>query len=220
MTAKIENPELRKYKIILLSWLHIWWWDEWLKIGWIDNPIVKNPISWEPYIPWSSIKWKMRSSLEMIKWDYLSKTTTNSIEYWPSENPDNDSKIARSFWMASKKMKISSRLIFSDFELTQEYKKKFAELWLTEFMELKSENTIPRFLSWDAKPRIIERVPAWVEFEWSITLVPVTWDKEIYPVSIDDLEKILEEGIKYLESFWLWWWVSRWNWRIKFEKIS
>ena len=33
-------------------------------IGGIDNPVVKNPITGEPYIPGSSLKGKMRSLLE------------------------------------------------------------------------------------------------------------------------------------------------------------
>src|SRR5690606_579104 len=33
-------------------------------IGGIDSPVVKNPITKEPYIPGSSIKGKMRSLLE------------------------------------------------------------------------------------------------------------------------------------------------------------
>jgi len=36
-----------------------------IEIGTIDNPIIRNPITNHPYLPGSSIKGKMRSSLEL-----------------------------------------------------------------------------------------------------------------------------------------------------------
>ena len=197
--------------------MHIWWWDGWLKIWWIDSQVVKHPISWEPYIPWSSIKWKMRASLEMIKWEYSKKKLKNENKefYWPSENPEEIT--AKAFGMAWKDIKIASRILVSDFILTKEYKDKYKELWRVDFFEDKSENTIPRFLKWNANPRHIERVPAGVEFEGEIILTPVEWWE--YDISEKELNDILEEWIKYLQEFWLWGWVSRWNGRIKIEKI-
>jgi CRISPR-associated protein Csm3 len=38
---------------------------ETIEIGAVDNPIIRNPISNHPYLPGSSIKGKMRSSLEL-----------------------------------------------------------------------------------------------------------------------------------------------------------
>lgn len=210
--TRILEPIVKKFTIKLLSWLHIWWGDWGLKIGWIDSSVVKNPLTNEPYIPWSSIKWKMRSSLEMINGDYLVK---KNWDFWPTEEIENTSKIAKSFWIAWTE-KISSRLIFSDFEMTDKYKEIFSERWSVEFMEDKSENTVPRFLSGNANPRHIERVPAWVEFEWTITLVPVEW---LHPISENELEKVLIEWLKYLNVFWLWGWVSRWNGRIEIKEI-
>ena len=186
---KILDPITQKYKITLKTGLHIWGWDWGLKIGWIDSWVVKNPLTNEPYIPWSSIKWKMRASLEMIEGDYSKK-------YWPTENEKWN--IAKAFWMATSKIKISSRIIFSDFELTKEYKYLFWELWSVDFMEDKSENSVPRFLQWNANPRHIERVPAGVEFIWSIILTPVEW---IYDISEKELNEILNKWIKYLVCF-------------------
>src|SRR5215472_11171321 len=36
-----------------------------IEIGTIDNPIIRNPITNYPYLPGSSLKGKMRSSLEL-----------------------------------------------------------------------------------------------------------------------------------------------------------
>lgn len=207
--TKMWEPIVKKFTIKLLSWLHIGWSDWWLKIGWIDSSVIKNPLTQEPYIPWSSIKWKMRASLEMIHWDYNEK---NNWDFWPSEEIENNSNIAKSFGIATWKEKISSRLIFSDFEMTQEYKEIFKKNGSVDFYEAKSENSVPRFLKWNAMPRQIERVPSWVEFEWTISLIPIEW---IYSISKEELEKVLDEWLKYLNIFWLGWWVSRGNWKIK-----
>jgi CRISPR/Cas system CSM-associated protein Csm3 (group 7 of RAMP superfamily) len=98
--------------------------------------------------------------------------------------------------------------------MTKEYKDIFSDRWSVDFMEDKSENSVPRFLQWSANPRHIERVPAWVEFTWTITLIPVEW---IYPITDKELEIVLEEWLKYLNMFWLWGWVSRWNGRIEIK---
>ena len=46
-------------KIVLKSGLHIGGNKETLQIGGIDNPVIKNPITNEPYIPGSSLKGNM-----------------------------------------------------------------------------------------------------------------------------------------------------------------
>lgn len=198
------NPIVKKYKIILKTGLHIWWSEQGLKIWWIDSSVIKNPLTWCPYIPGSSIKWKMRSLIEMI--DYSNKID----EKW---NPvqDINTEVSKAFWMANKDNKISSRIIFEDFYLSEEWKEKF-ESMKSDFFEDKSENTVPRFLKWTANPRHIERVPAWVEFEWQIILLPHEWE---YWISQQELEDILVKWIDYLQKTYIWWWWSRGNWRIE-----
>ncbi|MEI6542399.1 MAG: type III-A CRISPR-associated RAMP protein Csm3, partial [Methylococcales bacterium] len=51
-------------QIELLSGLHIGSGNTEIHIGGTDNPVIKNPITQEPYIPGSSIKGKIRSLLE------------------------------------------------------------------------------------------------------------------------------------------------------------
>ena len=51
-------------KVLLLSGLHIGGSDAGVKIGGIDTPVIKNPLSGLPYIPGSSLKGKMRFLLE------------------------------------------------------------------------------------------------------------------------------------------------------------
>ena len=55
-----------KGKINILTGLHIGGGDDTMKIGGIDNQVIKDPLTKLPYIPGSSLKGKMRSLLE---WD-------------------------------------------------------------------------------------------------------------------------------------------------------
>ncbi len=204
---KMLQPKVYKVKIILKSWLHIWAWKEALKIWWIDSSVVKHPITNEPYIPWSSLKWRMRALLEMT--EYADKLESNE-NIWPIADPETE--IAKAFGCAGD-TKIASRIIFSDLYLTNEWKQKFDEL-KSDFYEDKYENSVPRFLSWNANPRQIERVPAGISFEWEIVLTPV---ENYYPISQEELEKILCKWIKLVELAWLGGGVSRWNGRVKIE---
>ena len=211
MTQTMLEPVVYSYKITLKTWLHIWWSQDGLKIWGIDSEVVKNPLTWAPYIPWSSIKGKMRALLEMV--DYSKDLEADKNGKIDSiSNPD--SEVAKAFWCAWD-IKIASKLIFEDFVLTDEYQKKYEEL-KSDFFEDKAENSVPRFLSWSANPRHIERVPAGVEFEWRIVLVPEEWE---YGLSLKDLEKILNRGIELLESTFIWWGWSRGSGRIAIEKL-
>ena len=62
-----------KGKLIVKTGLHIGAGNDKVEIGGMDNPIIRNPLTREPYIPGSSIKGKMRS---LIEWEtgVLAKT--------------------------------------------------------------------------------------------------------------------------------------------------
>ncbi|HLA36398.1 MAG TPA: type III-A CRISPR-associated RAMP protein Csm3, partial [Rhodocyclaceae bacterium] len=50
--------------LVLKTGLHIGAGDTEMRIGGTDNPVVKNPLDSQPYIPGSSLKGKIRSLLE------------------------------------------------------------------------------------------------------------------------------------------------------------
>ena len=50
--------------------LHIGGSKDMLGIGMMDNPVIRDPVTDEPYIPGSSLKGKMRSLLEQTRVDY------------------------------------------------------------------------------------------------------------------------------------------------------
>ena len=51
-------------KIVVKTGLHIGAGNEKVETGGMDNPIIRNPLTNEPYIPGSSIKGRMRSLIE------------------------------------------------------------------------------------------------------------------------------------------------------------
>ncbi|HOF42918.1 MAG TPA: RAMP superfamily CRISPR-associated protein, partial [Candidatus Moranbacteria bacterium] len=61
--------QIKNYKKIVgqigcVTGLHIGGAAEQIEIGGVDLPIIKHPLTNEPYIPGSSLKGKMRSQLE------------------------------------------------------------------------------------------------------------------------------------------------------------
>ncbi len=213
MTNTMKTPVIRTYKIVLKTWLHIGGSGDSLKIGGIDSEVVKNPLTWAPYIPGSSIKGRMRALLEMVDYSRdLEEVSGGTIGL--VSNPE--SLVARAFGCSTKTLKLASKLIFEDFALTDEYQQKFEKLW-SDFYEDKAENTVPRFLKGSANPRHMERVPAGVEFEGRIIIIP---EEGEYWASQSDLESILDRGIELLEATFLWGGGSRWNGRVIFEKID
>ena len=62
----MKQKETKKIsgKIVVKTGLHIGAGNEKVEIGGMDNPIIRNPLTNEPYIPGSSIKGKMRSLME------------------------------------------------------------------------------------------------------------------------------------------------------------
>jgi len=100
-------------KIVLKSGLHIGGNKETLQIGGIDNPVIKNPITNEPYIPGSSLKGKTRFLLE----HYYGLVTTSGDIPGVKATGDNDwdkNKIAIIYGYQEEKPKNNPENIDSD----------------------------------------------------------------------------------------------------------
>lgn len=141
-----------------------------LTIGGVDNPVVRDPLTRQPYVPGSSIKGKMRSLLERVhgleqNWpiggnrvlvhvckkedDYLACTLCQLFGVPAPE---------RERWLCQ------TRLRFSDVFMTPESAERLVRANTDlPYTELKSEAAIDRVTS-AAVPRTMERVPAGTEF--------------------------------------------------------
>lgn len=180
---KIKRIEGR---IILLSGLSIGGDSAIIEIGENDNPILRNPLSNEPYIPGSSIKGKMRY---LCEW-YLGKVDNGEVH----SCSDSNCTVCRIFGRSAGDSKVSrsgpTRVIVRDSYLTRESRRKLKELRETKGTdtEIKYENTINRITSMSS-PRNMERVPAGTEFNCSI----------LYKVfDMEDGGKVDEENFKQL----------------------
>ena len=113
-------PKLSYYlkctaEIEIITGLHIGGIKEGLQTSGNDNPIIRNPITNQPYIPGSSLKGRLRMALE-VKYD---DTTKESKGIGPSSNIDHISQVVRLFGNAdSNKQAEPTRLIFRDAKLT------------------------------------------------------------------------------------------------------
>lgn len=144
---------------------------EGMEIGGVDNPVIRNPLTREPYVPGSSIKGKMRSLME---WHLGDKYLVDN-KHQPHQCSEIDCPICRVFGAAAferpdEGVRGPTRLIVRDAYLTEASRDALNEMNLergTLFTEIKQEVFIPR-LGGDANPRTMERVPAGSRFDFEI----------------------------------------------------
>lgn len=173
-----------KGKITANTGLHIGASADTVEIGGIDSPVIKHPISLEPYIPGSSLKGKMRSLLEKIK--IGDKQIVNGKEIFYNRTQKGISihvhddiidakecEICRLFGSTAGKgnradkssnQNHPARILVRDAILSNKDFLKADTLLITE---AKTENVLDRINS-SANPRTIERVPSDAEFNFEI----------------------------------------------------
>ncbi|GAB4253978.1 MAG: type III-A CRISPR-associated RAMP protein Csm3 [Methylomicrobium sp.] len=188
-------------QIELLSGLHIGSGNTEIHIGGTDNPVIKNPITQEPYIPGSSIKGKMRSLLEwhlgVVEATQGQPLSFKHLKDLNGRTRDKAENLIRLFGGAPDSnnddgivKKIGpSRLSFWDCALDREWVAQMNDknLLLTE---TKMENSIDRIAGVAINPRNTERVPATATFDFNLT------------IRVHDDEDLLDtvlQGMKLLE---------------------
>lgn len=159
--------------IEIVSGLHIGGSTSMIEIGGKDNPVIKHPITKEPYIPGSSLKGKMRSLLE---WK-LGKLNTDpqsrdfgEVHKWCGNKA---CPICVIFGTSADDAALGpTRLIVRDGVLSPGYKKEQKDKNMTwtvlDLTEDKYENTINRITA-RANPRNFERVVSGTEFSFNIS---------------------------------------------------
>lgn len=206
---KLKKIKFIKGKIILKTGLHIGSGSDEIKIGGIDNPVVKDPVTGFPYIPGSSIKGKVRTLLE---W-FTGNVNTNGK---PFSTTDSNNAIARIFGNGKNEEDYKggpTRVSFSDCKLlnAEELLEKNA------LTETKVEVSIDRIRGTASKagPRHTERVPAGAEFdfEFSYKIFDMGDEGKTDEANFD----LLLKGLKLLEMDSLGGSGSRGYGKIKFE---
>lgn len=184
-------------KIELLSGLHIGGGDDTMKIGGIDNQVIKDINTNKPYIPGSSLKGKMRSLLE---WNlglvgigngepFSSKLLKDEI-FKNSSKKEDAINLIKLFGVSANDGENFgiTRISVSDCSLIDEGLKT---------SEAKYENVIDRKKGTASNPRQTERVPAGVKFEFNIRLKVLENDNE------KEFKDMIEKGLSLVENDYL-----------------
>lgn len=170
--------KLKGYKNIegiieVVTGLHIGGSTTMIEIGGKDNPVIKNPLTKEPYIPGSSLKGKMRSLLEWklgkINTDQSSRDYGDVHKWCNNRN----CPICVIFGTSADEAGLGpTRLIVRDAVLDDNYKErqktKDSAWTVLDLTEDKYENTINRITA-RANPRNFERVVSGVEFSFKMS---------------------------------------------------
>ncbi len=201
-------------KIVVKTGLHIGAGNDKVEIGGMDNPIIRNPLTREPYIPGSSIKGKMRSLME---WK-LNKLKNTGGKVCSCGNAD--CEICRVFGSANTRSEGAkdrgpTRLIVRDAVLTKEWQEKFKAG--KALIEEKSENSLNRITA-EATPRPIERVVPGVEFDFEISYRVIDTGDE-GKKDEEYFKEVVLEGLKLLQNDYLGGGGSRGNGQIEFKDL-
>jgi len=233
MSTKFLGKYLVSGHIGCLTGLHIGGSTTGMEIGGVDNPVVKDPVTDEPFIPGSSLRGKMRS---LTEWHlgmigvhgkhkgYQAYACEELRQPCPAKtSPDyekwqNALTVARLYGAASDDTTVRttagpSRLIVRDVFLTEASKKDLQKvLGQGTFTEVKTENSLDRVTS-EANPRPLERVPAKSEFEFKLIL-------DAYEVEDVHLIKHLLTALSMLEHSSLGGGGSRGSGQVTFKDIE
>jgi CRISPR-associated protein Csm3 len=194
MTHKFVGKYIIVSKLECVTGLHIGGSTTGLEIGGLDNPVIKDPVTEQPYIPGSSLKGKLRSLLEW-QWGLIK---SNDGKYNPYDCEDLLQK-AEALWLArlfgphSNTLSIReaagpTRLTVRDSFLTKTALDDFKlKLGTNTYTEVKIENVLDRVTS-TAMPRPMERVPRGAQFETCMIL-------DVYEMQPDTPSKKLLEAL-------------------------
>ena len=184
--------------LALKTGLHIGAGDTEMRIGGTDNPVVKNRLDGQPYIPGSSLKGKIRSMLEWqlglilaangkpFSYQHLEKIDTPAarqlLKLFGGAPGGETEHIVKDLG--------PTRLSFWDCALNPAWLESIRKRNLLS-TEAKSENSINRIAGVADNPRFTERVIAGAEFDFKLSLKVIDGE---------DLLPLILRGLKLLEA--------------------
>ncbi len=211
--------------------LHIGGASAGLDIGGIDNPIIRHPVSREPYIPGSSLRGKMRSLLDRSFGKSLNQMIQSKPPVVRVHECDNETQYEacevcqifgvtpggdRKHWTKLK----PTRLLVRDIALSADGNEKLRTAKLDlPFTEVKWEAAIDRITS-AAVPRQNERVPAdtvFGPFEFIYNLYDVNGEGVTNDVA---WLKHIFKAMELLEDDYLGGYGSRGTGKVAFENLG
>ena len=202
-----------------------------LDIGGVDNPVIRNPLTREPYIPGSSLRGKMRSLLDRHLDRPLNKFIRRNRPQVRVHECDRsvdykECSVCQVFGVApSRDMEntMPTRLLVRDALLTPATRERFDEIDTDmPYTEVKTEVAIDRITS-AATPRSTERVPA------EATFGPLEMVHSLYTLDTDSEGSVDREialfdavltGMELLEDDYLGGSGSRGSGKIAFRNLE
>ena len=183
----------------LVSGLRIGAGDSEMRIGGVDNTVIRHPHTQAPYIPGSSLKGKMRSLLEWRSGAVKEEPLGYKDLQAANGNDQAEVKRILQLFGISGDAKLGqemrdigpSRLSFWDCNLQKSWEDEIRNnnQMLTE---VKSENRINRISGAATDPRQTERVPAGARFDFRLSIKRLAGDG-------DELLATVLQGLKLLE---------------------
>ena len=204
---KLKDIYLIEGEIKLLTGLHIGAGNDRIEIGGMDNPVVRDPVTKEPYIPGSSVKGKMRMLLELYTGAVSSSGDPldyKTLEKFKDSKAIDDETYKTAFNLL-KLFGVSgaddipqelgvTRLSFYDLKLTKDSKELLKEKVGALMTEEKTEVRINRITGTGQHPRHTERVPAGAKFEFKLSVKVFEEENE------QELFELIKKGLKLLEA--------------------
>ena len=204
----------------LVSGLRIGAGDSEMRIGGVDNTVMRHPHTQAPYIPGSSLKGKMRSLLEWRSGAVKEEPLGYKDLQAANGNDQAEVKRILQLFGISGDAKLGqemrdigpSRLSFWDCNLQKSWEDEIRNnnQMLTE---VKSENRINRISGAATDPRQTERVPAGARFDFRLSIKRLAGDG-------DELLATVLQGLKLLELDSLGGSGSRGYGKVKFVQVT
>jgi CRISPR-associated protein Csm3 len=196
-----------------LTGLHIGKGKEGIQIGGVDNAVMRDLLTNEPYIPGSSLKGKLRSLAEKRANAVQNQGMGRGIRIHVCKNQD-PCKICKLYGVPAENAQEPTRLAVKDMFLSPDSKTRLeaAETDLP-FTEVKFEAAIDRVTA-KANPRPVERVPRDTLFT-GMEMVVTIYESSDFSLVFD-----LLETMRLLEDDFLGGSGSRGSGRICFEGLS
>ena len=203
-------------EILAVTGLHIGGSGGSFTIGGNDNPVLKNPLTHEPYIPGSSLKGKMRSLTEKYMGARMTKHANVRMHTAETQAEYDESPVSHIYGVPAEVeyRAFPTRLIVRDVSLTTASRDRLKQVKTDlPFTEVKTEVSIDRITS-AANPRPLERVPAGAVFG------PMSLVYNVYQA--EDIERLqtLLDGMALLEDDYLGGSGTRGSGRIAFQKLK
>jgi CRISPR-associated protein Csm3 len=213
---KLHGRVIIRGHIRTVTGLHIGKGKEGVAIGGVDNPVMRDPLTNEPYIPGSSLKGKLRTMCFRMEGVEKNFPKRADVQY---HNPTNiqsyrKTAIGRLFGVPGETWAMATRLVVRDVKLSEKSRKRLDDLDTDlPYTEIKYEASIDRVTA-RANPRPLERVPADVVFG------PFEMVVSIYEPEDVELLRTLVYTMRMLEDDYLGGSGSRGSGKVQFENMT